>query len=61
MNPAMMLDELRNKYPGRYSLPGENEILGPEKFKAHAARLVGGQVFPGGGSPLEEEPDDQDL
>jgi hypothetical protein len=26
MNPAMMLDELRKRYPGRYSLPGENEI-----------------------------------
>ena len=35
--------------------------LGPEKFKTHAARLLGGQVFPGGGSPLEDEPDDQDL
>ncbi len=34
--------------------------LGPDKFKRLPPSWRPGKVFPGGGSSLEDEPDDQD-
>ncbi len=52
MNPDMMLDELRNKYPGRYSLPGENEIrtlIGTLFSQGKKQRAAPAQEEDGGG------------
>ncbi len=58
MNPTMMLDVLRRKYPGRFSLPGENEIrtlIGTLFSRGKKQRAAAPQEEDGGGGDGEQD------
>jgi hypothetical protein len=58
MNPTMMLDNLRQKYPGRFSLPGENEIrtpIGTLFSRGKKQRAAAPQEEDGGGGDGEQD------